>query len=105
MAITRVWVEPGGVLFGSSAGTCPAVFEVTRQSAPSSEVKPDVDFTQYKEPRSSEPPNCVQLRRSSARSLNSGDGVGASTALTKLAGGPVCAGYGRSNPRCHLSGS
>lgn len=46
MAITRVWVEPGGVLFGSSAGTCPAVFEVTRQSAPSSEVKPDVDFTQ-----------------------------------------------------------
>ena len=47
MAITKVWIEPGCVLCGSSARTCPAVFEVTSQSAPSAKVKPDVDFTHY----------------------------------------------------------
>ena len=46
MAITKVWIEPGCILCGSSARTCSAVFEVNF-SADSSRVKQGADFTQH----------------------------------------------------------
>ena len=46
MAITKVWIEPGCILCNSSVDTCSAVFEIT-DDADSSQVKPDVDFTQH----------------------------------------------------------
>ena len=46
MAITKVWIEPGCILCGSSADACSAVFEII-DDADSSQVKPGDDFTQH----------------------------------------------------------
>ena len=46
MAITKVWIEDGCMACGLSVEACSAVFDL-RDDAESTDVKPNVDFTQY----------------------------------------------------------
>ena len=46
MAITKVWIEDGCFTCELSVNTCSAVFELS-DGAESTNVKPNVDFTQY----------------------------------------------------------